>query len=118
MRSEPVLRCELDSTDQVLDAVARIPGALGYSELRAATELKGLHRLSLDGHAPDIDHIESSGYPYREIEFAYTYGRPPADSLASSFLAYAIRGPGQDVVRTHGHLPCGTPVGLRICGKE
>ncbi|WP_432181307.1 substrate-binding domain-containing protein [Streptomyces sp. NBC_00063] len=118
VRSEPVLRCELDSTDQVLDAVARIPGALGYSELRAATELKGLHRLSLDGHTPDVDHIESSGYPYREIEFAYTYGRPPADSLASSFLAYAIRGPGQDVVRTHGHLPCGTPVGLRICGKE
>lgn len=46
VRSVPVLRCELDSTDQVLDAVARIPGALGYSELRAATELKGLHRLS------------------------------------------------------------------------
>lgn len=42
-------------------------------------------------------------------------GAPPADSLVSSFLTY-IRGGGQDVIRTHGHLPCGTPVGMRICG--
>lgn len=114
----PVIRCELDDTDQVLDTVATTPGAIGYSELRDTTTLKGMHRLNLNGHAPSIDHIQSSGYPYREIEYAYTYGSPPADSLASSFLAYAIRGNGQDVVRTHGHLPCQTPVGLRMCGEE
>ncbi|GAA3094662.1 substrate-binding domain-containing protein [Streptomyces rectiviolaceus] len=116
--SAPVIRCELDDTDQVLDTVAGTPGAIGYSELRNTTTLKGMHRLNLNGHAPSIDHIQSSGYPYREIEYAYTYGRPPADSLASSFLAYAIRGNGQDVVRTHGHLPCQTPVGLRMCGED
>ncbi|MET9496178.1 substrate-binding domain-containing protein [Streptomyces sp. NPDC006552] len=116
----PVLRCELDSTEQVLDTVARTPGAIGYSELRAASPPeapRGLHRVTLDGHAPDLDRLESSGYPYREIEYAYTYGRPPADSLASSFLAYALdNGTGKGVVATHGHLPCGTPVGLRVCG--
>ncbi|MFE0107291.1 substrate-binding domain-containing protein [Streptomyces sp. NPDC059009] len=117
-RTAPVTRCELDSTEQVLDSVADIPGALGYSEERAAASLKGLHRLTLDGHEADVDHLQSSGYPYREIEYAYTYGRPPADSLASAFLAYAVRGNGQDVVRTHGHLPCQTPVGLRLCGTE
>ncbi|MGW7071923.1 substrate-binding domain-containing protein [Streptomyces sp. NPDC054855] len=114
----PVIRCELDSTEQVLDTVAATPGAVGYSELRDTTALKGVRRVSLDGHTPTIDHIQSSGYPYREIEYAYTYGSPPADSLASSFLAYAIRGNGQDVVRTHGHLPCQTPVGLRMCGEN
>jgi ABC-type phosphate transport system substrate-binding protein len=120
VRSTPVLRCELDSTEQVLQTVARTPGAIGYSELRAAStpeQPKGLHRLDLDGHAPDLDRLESSGYPYREIEYAYTYGRPPADSLAASFLAYAVdNGTGKQVVATHGHLPCGTPVGLRVCG--
>ncbi|MFG2651679.1 substrate-binding domain-containing protein [Streptomyces sp. NPDC048436] len=114
----PVIRCELDATDQVLDTVAATPGAIGYSELRNTATLTGMHRLNLNGDAPSIDHIQSSGYPYREIEYAYTYGRPPADSLASSFLAYAIRGNGQDVVRTHGHLPCQTPVGLRMCGED
>ncbi|MET8687345.1 substrate-binding domain-containing protein [Streptomyces sp. NPDC004732] len=114
--SVPVTRCELDSTDQVIDAVGRIPGAIGYSELRAAAGLKGLHRLNLEGHAPSAEQLEKSGYPYREIEYAYTYGLPPADSLAAGFLAYA-RGTGLDVIRTHGHLPCATPEGLRVCGE-
>jgi phosphate transport system substrate-binding protein len=112
-----VVRCELDSTEQVLSTVARLPGAIGYSELRAGTGLKGLHRLDIAGQAPSVDDIGESGYPYREIEYAYTYGQPPADSLASSFLGYMSRGSGQDVIRTHGHLPCATPKGLRICGE-
>ena len=61
------------------------------------------------------DTIGSSAYPYREIEYAYTYGQPPADSLASSFLTYLSRGNGQDVIRTHGHIPCWTPEGLKLC---
>ncbi|MBT2416979.1 substrate-binding domain-containing protein [Streptomyces sp. ISL-22] len=113
----PVIRCELDSTDQVLATVADLPGAIGYSELNAATNAKGLHLLRLDDDTPSVDAIEQgeSAYPYREIEYAYTYGQPPADSLASSFLTYLSRGNGQDVIRTHGHLPCWTPGGLRLC---
>lgn len=116
----PVVRCELDSTEQVLATVARLPGAIGYSELRAGSGLKGAHRLSIDRQAPNVDEIGKSNYtyPYLEIEYAYTYGQPPADSLASSFLGYLTRGSGQDVIRTHGHLPCGTPKGLRICGEN
>jgi ABC-type phosphate transport system substrate-binding protein len=113
-----VVRCELDSTEQVLDAVARLPGAIGYSEVRSGSDLRGLHRLAIDGRSPDVDEITESGYPYRELEYAYTYGQPPADSLTSSFLTYLSRGAGQDVIRTHGHLPCATPEGLRVCGEE
>ncbi|WP_406309833.1 substrate-binding domain-containing protein [Streptomyces sp. NBC_00623] len=113
-----VIRCELDSTDQVLATVGRLDGAIGYSELRSGTALKGAHRLAIDSTVPSVDTIGSSTYPYREIEYAYTYGQPPADSLASSFLGYLSRGNGQDVIRTHGHLPCATPKGLRICGEE
>ncbi|BDH51855.1 hypothetical protein MTP02_28660 [Streptomyces albus] len=111
-----VIRCELDTTDQVIATVARVPGALGYSELRTTSTLEGVRRLSLDGRRPSLDGAGHDAYPYREIEYAYTYGRPPADSLAAGFLAFTTRGPGQDVVRTHGHLPCGTPEGLRVCG--
>ncbi|ORT59326.1 substrate-binding domain-containing protein [Streptomyces sp. CB03238] len=116
-RESPVLRCELDSTEQVLATVARLTGAIGYSEVRSGRDLGGLHRLAIDGRSPDVDQIRRSGYPYREIEYAYTYGQPPADSLTSSFLTYLSRGSGQDVIRTHGHLPCATPEGLRVCGE-
>ncbi|GGW54830.1 substrate-binding domain-containing protein [Streptomyces xantholiticus] len=112
-----VVRCELGSTEQVLATVAELPGAIGYSELRSGSDLKGLHRLTIDGAAPSVDTIGETGYPYREIEYAYTYGRPPADSLVSSFLTYLSRGGGQDVITTHGHLPCATPKGLRVCGE-
>lgn len=112
----PVVRCELDSTDQVLSTVAKLPGAIGYTELRSGSGLKGLHRVAIDGRVPNVDEIGASTYPYREIEYAYTWGQPPADSLTSSFLTYLNRGSGQDVIRTHGHLPCATPKGLRICG--
>ncbi|MCZ0987869.1 substrate-binding domain-containing protein [Streptomyces diastatochromogenes] len=113
----PVTRCELDSTDQVLTEVAQLPGAIGYSELNLATRAKGLHVLSLDTDAPSVDAIEHghSPYPYREIEYAYTYGQPPANSLASSFLTYLSRGSGQEIIRTHGHVPCWTPEGMKLC---
>lgn len=118
--SAPVIRCELDSTEQVLDTVAELPGAIGYSELNRAIGTKGLHRLDLDGDPASVDAIEhgTSSYPYREIEYAYTYGQPPADSLASSFLTYLARGNGQDVIRTHGHVPCWTPEGMELCGRD
>jgi phosphate transport system substrate-binding protein len=115
----PVIRCELDSTEQVLETVAEIPGAIGYSEHARASRAKGLHRLNLDGEAPSVDAIErgTSSYPYREIEYAYTYGQPPANSLASSFLTYLTREIGQVVIRTHGHLPCWTPAGMELCER-
>ncbi|CAM5657584.1 hypothetical protein SVIOM74S_09073 [Streptomyces violarus] len=83
--------------------VADLPGAIGYSELNLAARAEGLHSLRLDGDPASADAIEdgTSEYPYRELEYAYTYGRPPADSLASSFLTYLSRGNGQDVIRTH-----------------
>ncbi|MFB6840370.1 PstS family phosphate ABC transporter substrate-binding protein [Streptomyces sp. NPDC056361] len=112
-----VIRCELDSTEQVLSTVAALPGAVGYAELRASDGRKGLHKVAVDGRRPVVDEIGTSGYPYREIEYAYTWGRPPADSLTASFLTYLGRGSGQDVVLAHGHLPCATPKGLRVCGE-
>ncbi|MFF7980080.1 substrate-binding domain-containing protein [Streptomyces sp. NPDC007901] len=113
-----VIRCELDSTDQVLSEVAQLKGAVGYAELNVAAGAKGLHVLSLDHEAPSVEAIERgvSAYPYREVEYAYTYGQPAADTLASSFLAYVERGSGQDVIRSHGHVPCVTSVGNRLCG--
>ncbi|MFJ1730889.1 PstS family phosphate ABC transporter substrate-binding protein [Streptomyces sp. NPDC088254] len=113
-----VIRCELDSTTQVLSTVARLPGSIGYSEPRAASATHGLHSLSIDGQAASIETLDTSGYPYREIEYAYTYGRPPADSLAASFVNYVTRGAGQDVVRDQGHFPCLSPEGLRLCGGQ
>ncbi|GAA1312697.1 phosphate-binding protein [Planotetraspora silvatica] len=112
---DKIIRCELGSTGEVLKTVARVPGAIGYSELRAAATSKGLHTLNIDGHAPSIEAIGDATYRFTEIEYAYTNGAPVSDSLTSSFLNYVIRGNGQEVLKAFGHLPCYTPDGLKRC---
>ena len=114
-----VMRCELDSTDQVLATVGRLDGAIGYSELRSGTALKGAHPLALDCTVA-VRRRRSAPAPTRTARSSTPTptASPPADSLTSSFLGYLSRGNGQDVIRTHGHLPCATPEGLRICGEE
>ncbi|WP_131765047.1 substrate-binding domain-containing protein [Candidatus Protofrankia californiensis] len=110
-----VVRCELDSTERVLRTVAKLPGAIGYSELQAAVMSKGLHTLRINGQESSIEAIGASTYPFTEVEYAYTYGRPPAGSLTSSFLNYLTRGSGQDVMKAYGHLPCYSPEGFKRC---
>ncbi|MGP4048604.1 PstS family phosphate ABC transporter substrate-binding protein [Streptomyces sp. 2A115] len=119
-RSAPVMRCELGSTEKVLDKVAEIPGAIGYSELNLATGHQGLRRVVLDGADASVEDIEygRSDYPYRGAEYAYTYHRPPVGSLAASFLAYVGQGTSETVIRAHGHLPCSASEVLKLCGKE
>ncbi|MFI2409870.1 hypothetical protein [Streptomyces sp. NPDC018947] len=42
----------------------------------------------------------------RQTEIAYTYGEPPADSIAAGFLRYLADEVGKDIVRAKGHRPC------------
>ncbi|MFE7757937.1 PstS family phosphate ABC transporter substrate-binding protein [Streptomyces sp. NPDC057418] len=114
----PYIRCELDGTEEVLSTVARVRGAIGYGELREGRDTKGLHPLAMDGALPSIGTIGSSSYPFRETEYAYTYGRPPAGSPAAGFLDYLSRGGGQDIMLDHGHLPCATPEGMALCAGD
>ncbi|AJE83502.1 MULTISPECIES: PstS family phosphate ABC transporter substrate-binding protein [Streptomyces] len=112
-------RCELDSTAQVLEAVRSYPGAVGYSELAAATGVRGTHLLSLDGRAPSLVNLQHSGYRYRDVEFAYTYGPPAADSPAARFLEFvtAPGGRGEEIIREKGQLPCTEPEARRLCAQ-
>ncbi|MFE2597591.1 PstS family phosphate ABC transporter substrate-binding protein [Streptomyces sp. NPDC057617] len=116
--SAKVFRCELDSTARVLAKVAATPGAIGYTELRSGSTAKGVHTLSLDGQVPLPDTIAHSDYPYRGVEYAYTYGSPPTGSLVSSFLNFLLRGGGQEVVRKHGHVPCSSAEAQPICAAD
>ncbi|MFI1965692.1 PstS family phosphate ABC transporter substrate-binding protein [Streptomyces pathocidini] len=101
-----LVRCARGSTDEVLDAVARTPGALGYSEVGAAADRDDLRLVRIDGHRADLAGADRGAYPFWQTEYAYTYGEPAADSLAASFLRYLTNEVGQDVVRSHGHRPC------------
>jgi ABC-type phosphate transport system substrate-binding protein len=99
-------RCEVGRTDVLLDTVARTPGALGHSEAGNVAGREGVVPVRIDGYPATLDGVEKGAYPYWQTEYAYTYGEPPADSLAAGFLRYLSQQVGQDIIRSHGDRPC------------
>lgn len=110
-----VVRCARDSTEGVLQTVAEIPGALGYSELRAAADRAGVHSVRIDGHPATVAEADHGTYPFWETEFGYTYGEPDAKSLAASFLRYLTNQVGADIIRAHGNRPCAELANPQLC---
>jgi phosphate transport system substrate-binding protein len=110
-----VVRCARDSTDAVLRAVAAIPGAMGYSELGAATGRKGLSAVRIAGHPATVAEADHNAYPFWETEFGYAVGEPPANSLAASFLRYLTNQVGADIIRAHGDRPCAELANPQLC---
>ncbi|MEU1159413.1 substrate-binding domain-containing protein [Streptomyces sp. NPDC005921] len=97
--------CEVDSTDTMLDTVARQSGALGYSEASGVTSAD-LVKLDIDGMPPSLEGVEHGTYPYWQTEYAYTFGEPPAGSIAAAFLRYLTDQGGKDILREYGNRPC------------
>jgi len=110
-----VVRCARDSTDAVLRTVATTPGAMGYSELGAATGSKGLTVIRIGGHPATVAEADHNAYPFWETEFGYSVGEPPANSLAASFLRYLTNQVGADIIRSHGDRPCAELANPQLC---
>ncbi|MDF2271102.1 substrate-binding domain-containing protein [Streptomyces coacervatus] len=106
--------CEVDSTDTLLDRTATLPGALGYSEASSVTSAD-LVKLRIDDMPPTLDGVENGTYPYWQTEYAYTYGEPPADSIAAAFLRYLTDQGGKDILREYGNRPCSETAYPLVC---
>ncbi|MBZ6081607.1 substrate-binding domain-containing protein [Streptomyces olivaceus] len=99
-------RCEVGSTGTLLDTVAATPGALGHSEVGAAAAHDDVRQIRIDGYPATLEGADQGAYPYWQTEIAYTYGEPPADSIAAGFLRYLADEVGKDIIRAEGHRPC------------
>ncbi|MFD8819560.1 PstS family phosphate ABC transporter substrate-binding protein [Streptomyces sp. NPDC059627] len=97
--------CEVNTTDSLLDAVSADPGGLGYSEV-SSVPAGNLVKLDVGGMPPTLEGVEQGTYPYWQTEYAYTYGEPPAGSIAAAFLRYLTDQGGKDILREYGNRPC------------
>ncbi len=97
--------CEVQVTADMRKAVADIPGAIGYAEFSEAKEA-GLPTIAIDGVGAGRDAAVRRTYPFWGVEYAYTNGELPGDSLAASFLHYLTDQTGKEVLRAHGNAPC------------
>jgi ABC-type phosphate transport system substrate-binding protein len=103
---QAVIRCRKSDTNSLLAAVAGTPGAIGYSELGAASGRADVVTVRIDGQPATLDGADHGAYPFWQTEYAYSYGEPRADSLAASFVRYLTNQVGADIVRSHGDRPC------------
>lgn len=106
-----VVSCEQQTTPDLLDTVAKIPGSIGYSDLlEAQTEAKQhpeVETVQIDGRDASPDNVKQHLYPFWQTEYAYTYnGEPTPGSLAASFLDYLTTNDGKQVIRSSNDIPC------------
>ncbi|WP_280245621.1 PstS family phosphate ABC transporter substrate-binding protein [Nocardia abscessus] len=97
--------CEVQVTADMRKAVAEIPGAIGYSEFSEAIDA-GLPTIAIDGVGASRDAAVQRTYPFWGVEYAYSNGELPGDSLAASFLHFLTDQTGKEVLRAHGNAPC------------
>ncbi|WP_245721002.1 PstS family phosphate ABC transporter substrate-binding protein [Nocardia pseudovaccinii] len=98
--------CDVQVTKDMQKAVGDIPGAIGYSEFSEAVKA-GATTLTINGVTPGRDAAVNRSYPFWGVEYAYSYGELPGDSLGASFLHFLTDLTGKDVLREHGNEPCG-----------
>lgn len=102
-----VAACEVPLTGDMLEAVADIPGAVGYASYTEAAGYPGVSVVSIDGHQATRDEVLAHDYAFWGVEYAYSKGELPYDSLAAAFLRYLTDREGKDIIRAHGGTPCG-----------
>lgn len=97
--------CDVQVTKDMQKAVNDIPGAIGYSEFSEAVQA-GATTLTIDGVTPGRGAAVNRSYPFWGVEYAYSYGELPGDSLGAGFLHFLTDLTGKDVLREHGNEPC------------
>jgi len=108
--ASPVIACEDRSTKALLQHVADIPGAIGYAQAADATASRNsnIQLVQIDGLGaePGVIGNGQGKYHFWTVEYLYSYGTPPANSIAAAFLGYLNSYAAKDILRSQGYIPC------------
>ncbi|MDR7275885.1 PstS family phosphate ABC transporter substrate-binding protein [Catenuloplanes atrovinosus] len=102
----PIL-CEQDGTSDVVTAVNRYPGAIGYVDLPSAvTAGTSVAQIKVGGHGATLEDIES-GYQFWTVEYLYSYGpTTETDPLTRSFATFMTSPEAMGAIGGLRHIPC------------
>jgi phosphate transport system substrate-binding protein len=100
--------CEQASTSDVVNKVATVDYSIGYADVADVLLASTVRPLTLDGRGTSIDDLRA-GYPFWTVEYVYSHGQSPPDSLAAAFTDF-LRGPaGNDTMSSFNLTACGRP---------
>jgi phosphate transport system substrate-binding protein len=98
---------DMNGSKDVVELVAKTPGAIGYSGLGYATPsvkiLKVSKKKGEAGVLPSIPTVLDKSYPISRPMFMYTPGEPPPH--VKKYLDWIHSDAGQKIVETTGYVP-------------
>lgn len=105
----PTILCERASTEDLINTVAAVPGAIGYGDVanattKAAARAGNIVTVELDGRFPEVDSLPD--YPFWTVEYLYTQGTQPSGSATRAFLDYLTSDSAQAALLSAGYTPC------------
>lgn len=106
----PMIRCEHESTADVLRDVQTVPGSIGYVDTPTADRNQtGIRQIAIDRHQPKtLDNLRTD-YPFWTVEYLYSYGSPDPNSVLAHFLGYLGRDEARSAFTAAGYQPCIQP---------
>ena len=103
---------DMNGSKEVVELIARTPGAIGYSGMGYATPkvktLKVSRRKGEPAIAPSVQTTLDKSYPITRPMFMYTPGDPPPH--VKKYLEWVMSDAGQRVVEATGYVPLRTAV--------
>jgi phosphate transport system substrate-binding protein len=98
---------DMNGSKDVVEQVAKTPGAIGYSGLGYTTPHVKIVKVSKHkgepGVVPSIETVHDKTYPIARPMFMYTPGTPPAH--VKQYIEWAMSDAGQKVVEETGYVP-------------
>jgi phosphate transport system substrate-binding protein len=98
---------DMNGSKDVVELVARTPGAIGYSGLGYATPavkiVKVAKKKGDPGVVPSIPTVHDKSYPISRPMFMYTPGDPPAH--VKQYIDWIVSDAGQAIVKQTGYVP-------------
>jgi phosphate transport system substrate-binding protein len=98
---------DMNGSKDVVELVARTPGAIGYSGLGYATPavkiLKVTKKKGEPGVMPSIPTVHDNSYPISRPMFMYTPGDPSPQ--VKKYLDWILSDAGQKIVQETGYVP-------------
>jgi phosphate transport system substrate-binding protein len=98
---------DMNGSKDVVELVARTPGAIGYSGLGYATPAVKILKVSKKkgdaGVLPSIATVHDNSYPISRPMFMYTPGDPSAP--VKKYLDWIMSDAGQKIVQETGYVP-------------
>jgi ABC-type phosphate transport system substrate-binding protein len=105
----PTIRCERDTTEDLIHTVSTVPGAIGYGDVtnaatKAAVRAGDIVTVKLNGLYPQVESLPN--YPFWTVEYLYTRGEPAQGTAMRDFLDYLQSDAAQATLLGAGYTPC------------